>query len=110
MSRMFFPPVNPIKWLSDMEHVRDYPFGEVPHPDDDEEDGEDKRVVRITRGGVRTSGGRITVSGSEDSDLPVNRGRPRDTKDSSHSYLPSKRGKCKKGYYYDPRRNLCVKY
>lgn len=105
MSRMFFPPVNPVKWYEDMKYVVDYPFGEVPHPDDDEEEVEHKRVTRVT-----VMAGRRRVSGSEDSDLPVNRGRPRDTKGSSHSYLPSKRGKCKKGYYFDPTRNLCVKY
>jgi hypothetical protein len=71
-----------------------------------------RRVVREAVTGERYSRGYSKrVSVSENSGLPANRGRHRDTrKTSKQSYTPSVVGKCKKGYYYDPKRKLCIKY
>ena len=51
------------------------------------------------------------VPTSEHAVLPEKqRGRSRGTKSSSsHSYTPRKRWECRKGYRYDPKKNLCVK-
>jgi len=52
-----------------------------------------------------------TVTTSEDAVLPAkHRGRSGGTKTSSRqSYTPKRKWQCRKGYKYDPKKNLCVK-
>lgn len=51
------------------------------------------------------------VTTSEDAALPgKHRGRSGGTKTSSRqSYTPKRKWQCRKGYKYDPKKNLCVK-
>jgi hypothetical protein len=90
--RLFLPPPNPFKVYDDVQ----FALGELESQWKEEDLDLDLDYLDV-------------VAMSEDSDLPVkNRGRHSDTKDSK-MYLPSVKGKCKRGYYYNSQNGMCVK-
>lgn len=109
MSRLrpLFP--NPFKIWRDIKHIGDYPFGNVPHPDDIN-DLQDEEIVAMK---IPETEKQILQSPLSEPRLTSmakrNSGSGTKTQRKLTMYRPRTPGICKKGYFYDSKKRMCVR-
>ena len=88
-----------------IRHIRDYPFGNVPHPDDIIEHDQDTQMkIPESELDIQSPRGEAKLTS-----MPKrNRGSGTNAQRKMRRYKPVVPGKCKSGYFYDSKSRMCV--
>lgn len=101
--RGMIPIPSKIVWM--ISHIANYPFGNVPHPDDIIEHDQDTQMkIPQSELDIQSPLGEAKLTS-----MPKrNRGSGTKTQIKMRRYKPAVPGKCKSGYFYDSKTRMCV--